>query len=154
MVLVLLMMGVHYMSDFTACRLIIMTTPSSCSSSFPLYMMRWSEAVLILLAPVHRHSLIPQNLYPSISLAICADAPSLYMVCTFKCVNVCLVVPRNLVESWVSFRGFHPSSSKCHLHIWRISMHPVFDVHGTFHLSGAAYTKWDIPYRQPVGRNT
>lgn len=106
MVLVLLMMGVHYMSDFTACRLIIMTTPSSCSSSFPLYMMRWSEAVLILLAPVHRHSLIPQNLYPSISLSICAVLCSLYMVCAFKW-KCFLVVPTNLVESWISFKGFH-----------------------------------------------
>lgn len=43
-------------------------------------MMVWPEAVLILLGTVHRHSLILHNLYPSISLAICADAPSLYMV--------------------------------------------------------------------------
>lgn len=50
-------------------------------------MMVWPEAFLILMAPVHRHSLIPQNLYPSISLAICADAPSLYMV--YKYIQVC-----------------------------------------------------------------
>lgn len=127
--MVLLMMGVHYKRDFTACRLIIMTTPSSCSSSFPLYMMRWSEAVLILLAPVHRHSLIPQNLYPSISLAICADAPffvhGLYM-CSSG--NVCLVVPTNLVESWVSFRGFHPLVTQ----VPPTCMHLVFDVHLPF----------------------
>lgn len=43
-------------------------------------MMVWPEAVLILLGTVHRHSLILHNLYPSISLATCADAPSLYMV--------------------------------------------------------------------------